>query len=68
MQGQMQIILYKSNGSNYNMERNLYRINKSIESIGFEETLTNFIEIFVPQEQFLNILVAIADGSDVMLF
>ena len=68
MQGQMQIILYKSNGSNYHMERNLYRINKSIESVGFEETLTNFIEIFVPQEQFLNILVAIADGSDVCCF
>ena len=58
------------------MKRNLYRIKKSIENVGFEQTFTNFIEIFVLQEQFLygkktvveTILVAIADRSDVCCF
>ena len=49
----MQIIPNEPNGSNYNMKRNLYRIKKSIESVGFEQTFTKFIEIFVLQEQFL---------------
>ena len=49
---------------------------KSIESVDFEQTFTKFIDIFVPQEQFLygkkslleTILVAIADSSDVRCF
>ena len=49
---------------------------KSIESVSLEQTYTKFIEIFVPQEEFLyrkntaveNILVTITDSSDVCCF
>ena len=58
------------------MKRNLYQILKSTESVGFEQTFTKYIEIFVPQEQFLyrkktvveTNLAAIVDSSDVCCF
>ena len=58
------------------MKRNLYRIWKVLESAGFEQAFTKFIEIFVPQKLFLygkktvveTILAAITDSPDVHCF